>query len=230
MKSKWLFIIVLAISNSFAAVGRALASTEPSTDSTRISSEAVAQTIDISGQPIEGGPDARVVIVEFFDYQCPACGRQARDILPEIRSNYIDAGVVSYVYMDFPLESIHPLALQAAEAAGCAADQGKFLEMHDLLFSRQNALREDNLYDYADSLLPDISAFQDCMVTNKQAESVANDVALGRSVGARRTPSIFLTVRDAEHPERVTVVKMIEGVTSYSIFSRQVDRVLAEVP
>ena len=167
------------------------------------------QTIDISGQPIQGTPEANVVIVEFFDYQCPACGRQARDILPELRKNYIETGKIAYVYMDFPLETIHPLAFQAAEAAACAGDQGKYLEMHSTLFTNQGRLREHDLYDHAESLGLDISASQDCMVPPAHADGIRSDIALGESLGARRTPSIFLTVRDADNPERVTVSKLV---------------------
>lgn len=184
--------------------------------------------INIAGRQIEGNPEAVVVIVEFADFQCPACGRQARDILPEVRTNYIEAGTVAYVYMNLPLPQVHPLAFRAAEAGNCAAEQGHFWEMHDLMFSNQSALREDDLFAYAATLPLDLSAFQDCMVTGKTAAAVQADMDTAAALGARRTPSIFLTVRESDSPDQVRVSQLIVGVSSYSNFKTQLDRVLAE--
>ena len=91
---------------------------------------------DITGAPVEGNPDARVVIVEFSDFQCAFCQRWYNDTLPGIRDLIGD--VVAIAFLHFPITQIHPNAAIAHAAAQCAAEQDKFREMHDLLFEQQD--------------------------------------------------------------------------------------------
>ncbi|PYR49461.1 MAG: hypothetical protein DMF95_12325 [Acidobacteria bacterium] len=88
---------------------------------------------------IKGNVTARVALVEFSDYECPFCGRYATQSFPEVEREYIDTGKIQYAFIDFPLESIHPQAVKAAEAALCAGDQGIYWDMHDRLMRNQNA-------------------------------------------------------------------------------------------
>jgi protein-disulfide isomerase/outer membrane murein-binding lipoprotein Lpp len=90
---------------------------------------------DASGAPIEGDPDAAVVILEFSDFECPFCQRWYQETLPDIRAQIGDD--VAIAFLHFPLTQIHPNAASAHAAAECAGEQGKFWEMHDLLFERQ---------------------------------------------------------------------------------------------
>jgi len=87
--------------------------------------------IDIGNAPVRGDKDAKVIIVEFSDFQCPFCAR-AHPTMQQVLKEY--AGKVKLVYKHFPLISIHPMAEKAAEASECAKDQGKFWEFHDKLF------------------------------------------------------------------------------------------------
>ena len=87
----------------------------------------------IDDDAFKGDANAPVTIIEWSDYECPFCGRFYRDTLGLIESAYIDTGKVKFVYRDFPL-SFHPNAQKAAEAAECAGEQGKYFDMHDLLF------------------------------------------------------------------------------------------------
>ncbi len=91
--------------------------------------------IDLGNSPVLGDANAKVTIVEFSDFQCPFCERFFSGTFPEIKSQYIDKGLVKLVYKEFPLISIHPYAQKLAEASLCAAKQGKFWEMHDKLFA-----------------------------------------------------------------------------------------------
>lgn len=91
---------------------------------------------DASGAPIEGSPDAPVLIVEFSDFQCPFCLRWYVDTFPEIRA--LVGEDVAITFLHFPLTRIHANAAMAHAAAECAGNQGKFWEMHDLLFERQS--------------------------------------------------------------------------------------------
>lgn len=96
----------------------------------------VVQRPDITGVPIEGNPDARVMIVEFSDFQCPFCKRWFDETLPQLRGLIGDDVALAFVH--FPLTQIHPNAPAAHVAAECAGEQGKFWEMHDLLFEQQD--------------------------------------------------------------------------------------------
>jgi len=92
--------------------------------------------ISIDDDAILGDPNAPVTIIEFSDFECPFCQRFFSETLSQIQKEYIDTGKARLVYRDFPL-SFHPGAQPAAEAAECAKAQGKFWEMHDLIFSKQ---------------------------------------------------------------------------------------------
>ncbi len=99
--------------------------------------KAQAIEIDTAGLPYKGGKDAKVTVVEFSDFQCPYCARVTA-IVKQIEEKYGDK--VKVVFKQFPLESIHPNARPAAEAAMAAHEQGKFWQMHDKLFANQQAL------------------------------------------------------------------------------------------
>jgi protein-disulfide isomerase len=107
-----------------------------------------------------GSSDAPVTIVEFTDYQCPFCRRFESTTFSEIRKKYIDTGKVRFVVRDFPLAEMHPDAMQAAEAAHCAGDQGQFWPMHDALFSDSNKLGKSGLIDSAENLKLDMEVFR----------------------------------------------------------------------
>ncbi|MEK7497584.1 MAG: thioredoxin domain-containing protein [Patescibacteria group bacterium] len=90
--------------------------------------------VNIGDSSSKGDSNAKVVLVEFSDFQCPFCARFYSETLGQIQKDYIDTGKVRLVYKHFPLISIHPNAQKAGEASECANEQGKFWEMHDALF------------------------------------------------------------------------------------------------
>lgn len=108
--------------------------------------------VSIDDDPVLGRADAPVTLLEFSDYQCPFCARFFRDTLPTLKAEYIDTGKVRYVFRDFPIDQLHPYARKAAEAANCAGDQGRYWEMHDLLFENQSAMQVERLKAYAKGL------------------------------------------------------------------------------
>jgi protein-disulfide isomerase len=95
----------------------------------------VEQPVDVSDATIEGNPQAKVMIAEFSDFQCPFCQRWNQQNLERIRTRLGDD--VAMAFLHFPITQIHPNAGNASVAAICAGEQGKFWEMHDLLFARQ---------------------------------------------------------------------------------------------
>jgi protein-disulfide isomerase len=144
------------------------------------------------GHPSHGSADAPVTIVEFSDFECPYCQGMLGTI-KNVQEAYGEK--VRLVYRQFPLNSIHPNAQKAAEASLCAKDQGKFWEMHDLMFEDQRGLSVEALTKKAVSLELDGSTFERCLTSNKYAEQVKQDVMDGTVVGVTGTPAIFINGR-----------------------------------
>ncbi|MDA2934697.1 thioredoxin domain-containing protein [Acidobacteria bacterium AH-259-D05] len=144
------------------------------------------------GHPSTGAVDAPVTIVEFSDFECPYC-LGLFGTLKTLKQDYGEK--VRLVFRQFPLNRIHPHAQKAAEASLCAADQGKFWEMHDLMFEDQSSLKVADLEAKAKSLGVDSDVFENCLSSGKYAERVRQDVAEGTAVGVTGTPAMFINGR-----------------------------------
>ncbi len=142
-----------------------------------------------SDDPFKGPGSAKVTLVEFSDFQCPACGA-AYPTLKTLSGEYSDR--VKFVYRDFPLTQIHPYAQKAAEAANCALEQEKFWEYHDMLFENQESLQVAQLKQYAVSLGLDAEQFNSCLDSAKYANEVASDQSDGIRFGVNGTPTFFI--------------------------------------
>jgi protein-disulfide isomerase len=138
--------------------------------------------------PARGPANAAVTIVEFSDFECPFCMR-LQNSLEQVVKKYGDQ--VRLVYRQFPL-SFHPHAQQAAEASLCANDQGKFWAMHDAMFADQKGLGIDELKKKAATLGLNAKAFEDCLDSNKHADSIASDTEDGKALGVTGTPTVFI--------------------------------------
>jgi protein-disulfide isomerase len=180
--------------------------------------------LTLDGDPVKGDRNARLVLVEFTDYQCPFCGRHVRDTLPQLEADYIKTGKLRYVTREFPLESIHPQAFKASEAALCAGDQGKYWEMHDRLFSNQRALGTDQLGAHAQALGLDEAKFTQCLGGGAKAAKVRRDLAEGAKAGVTGTPAFFLGVADGA---TVKVMRVIKGAQPVASFKEAIDSALA---
>lgn len=141
--------------------------------------------------PALGPASAAVEIIEFSDFQCPFC-LSAAPTLKQIRAAFGDR--VRIVYRDLPL-SIHPNAFQAAEAAQCARDQGKFWEYHDKLFANQKGLDAPRLKQYADELGLNRAAFDACVDGRKMKPVVEQDMKAAAQYGVESTPVFFVNGR-----------------------------------
>lgn len=148
--------------------------------------------VNAAGRPSQGPATAPVTLVLFSDFQCPYC-KGMRDTLHEITKNY--GKKVRLVFRQFPLTSIHPLAQKAAEASLCAASQGRFWEMHDLLFEDQAHLSEKDLKQKARQLGLDVSAFDKCLDGNSFAAQVREDIRAGAAAGTDGTPALYVNGR-----------------------------------
>jgi protein-disulfide isomerase len=182
-------------------------------------------TLSVGGGRALGNADAPVTIIEFSDYQCPFCRRHAMATLPELKKEYVDSGKVRYVYRDLPLDSVHPQARKAAEAAHCAGDQGKFWEMHDVLFAKQRQLMLDHLKEHATALGLDRAAFDACLDHGKYAKTVSEDEMAGRAVAAAKTPTFFIgRTRTDGTIESVRIL----GAQPLATFRRVIDQLLED--
>lgn len=146
--------------------------------------------VEISGEPSVGPDDAVVTIVEFGDLQCPFCKTFAENTLPQILSTYPDT--VKFVFKDFPLTAIHPLAQKASIAAECAFSQDKFWEMHDLIYANQDTLEEASFASFSAQLSLDTTAFLDCYNNESPLFEIDQDYAEGQNLGVNGTPTFFI--------------------------------------
>ena len=144
---------------------------------------------DNENSPVLGNDDAPVTLVEFSDFQCPFCGRFF-STLKRVEQQFGDT--VRIVYRQYPIPSLHPNAQKAAEASLCANEQGKFWQMHDLMFQDQSNLLIKDLKDKASSLGLDRQRFDACLESGRYVEQIQKDQAEGSRVGVTGTPAIFV--------------------------------------
>jgi protein-disulfide isomerase len=153
-------------------------------------------------------------IIEYSDYQCPFCGR-VEPTVEQIRQNYGDK--VQIVYKNYPLESIHPYALNAAIAAECARNQGedKFWQYHDKLFQNQQALDVPQLKQYAADLGLNTGKFNTCLDNKETEPRVRADMQEAQAKGVSGTPSFW--IKD----------ELVVGAQPYAVFQQKIDDKLA---
>jgi protein-disulfide isomerase len=147
-------------------------------------------TVPVTTQDhIQGSPDAPVTLVEYGDYECPFCGEAYYEV-KKLQQDFRDG--LRFVFRNFPLSQIHPHALGAAYSAEAAAFQGKFWEMHDLLFTHQDALEDQELVRYAYLLKLDVGRFIEDRESEKVEQKVQSDFWSGIRSGVNGTPTFFI--------------------------------------
>jgi protein-disulfide isomerase len=153
---------------------------------------------------IQGPVDAPATLVEYGDFQCPYCGK-AYPIVKEVRARMGDR--LCFVFRNFPITTSHQYAEQAAEAAEAAAAQGKFWEMHDVLFENQTRLTDADLRRYADGVGLDLERFDADMARHAYAERVREDFMGGVRSGVNGTPTFY--VNGARHDDAYDVETLV---------------------
>lgn len=145
----------------------------------------------------KGSPNAPVTVYEMADFQCPACRGFALTVLPTLEREFVATGKVRWVFINLPLPSVHRNAIPAAEAAMCAARQGRFWQMHDLLFEHQTEWA--GLAEVAPALVAlgvragaDGATLRACVATRATRTDVEEDARLSARAGARATPSFYI--------------------------------------
>lgn len=172
-----------------------------------------------------GAPEARIVMIEFTDFQCPYCGRFARDTFPEVSRKLIDTGRVRYVVHHLPIEKIHPFAVASANAVECADREGKYWELREKIFNNQDKLTDEDLLRHAESIGLDKRAFRDCMGSGVAPEIKA-DLAIAERLAVRGTPAFF--VGTIEEDGSVRLLGRINGSQPFAAYESAVSALAAK--
>lgn len=176
-----------------------------------------------------GDPNAPIKIEEFSDFQCPYCARFYEETEWQIAQSYVADGTVQFTYRSFG-GFIGPESQAAAEAAYCAGDQNKYWEYHDILFANQTgenvgAYTDRRLQAFAEALLLDMEAFNECFDSNIYADRVQQDYVDGSAAGVTGTPAFLITYTvNGEQKQR-----FIAGAYPFSEFQTQIEEALAEM-
>ena len=169
--------------------------------------EAPVYNITVDDQPVKGNENASVTVVEFTDFQCPACA-QTHPVLDRIANEYGDR--IKLVVRDYPLKQ-HANAFKAAEAAEAAREQGKYWEYATILFSNQSALETSKLKEYATRLGLDRVRFDAALDSGKFTDKVQRDLADGNRFGASGTPTIYVNGREVTNKSYEALKAAIEA-------------------
>jgi len=183
--------IGMLVATVLIIAGGAYFSSRSNTTSTDESAYDLSQLVADSSA--KTGSDApKVTVVEFGDFECPACG-SLHPTMTALRSQY-QGNPVQFVYRHFPLPQ-HQYALVAAQAAVEAQQQGKFWEFHDLMFSNQKNLKREDLEQYAADINLNIDQFKKALDDQVHLPAVQSDIAAAAAVGVKGTPTLFINGR-----------------------------------
>lgn len=166
--------------------------------------------IPVGTSPAKGPDTAKVTIVEFSDYQCPFCS-QAETLVSQVTEAYPKD--VRLVFKQFPLTSIHPQAMPASKAALAAGRQGKFWEMHKLIFENQRALGPEKFTELAESLQLDVPQFQKDMESPEVAAQITREMQEAKAADVTGTPTIFVNGKRLMNRSFDGFKQMIEAST-----------------
>lgn len=157
---------------------------------------------------VRGPGSARLTLVEYGDFECPHCG-QAYGVVKELEEEL--GPQLRVVFRHFPLATMHPHADTAAQAAEAAGEQGKFWEMHDILFENQEALAGENLLEHAQALALDMAEFEEALRDGRHLPRVKEDFISGVRSGVNGTPAFFVNGQrhdgSYEYPELLRALR-----------------------
>ncbi|MDP2776672.1 MAG: thioredoxin domain-containing protein, partial [Anaerolineales bacterium] len=175
------------------------------------------ETVVAQTRHFRGDPNALVTIIEFGDFQCPFCGRHAAIVGPQIDEKYIQSGKVRFGYWNFAF--LGDESTWAAEAAECAADQDKFWEYHDIIYSSQSgenqgAFNKDNLKKFAQELGLDTQAFNECLDSGKYTSLIQADTQASSAMGFQSTPTFLVNGQP------------VIGAQPFEVFQQTIDALL----
>lgn len=171
---------------------------------------------------ITGG--GRVAIVEFADFQCPFCAQYVRGTWPLLRRQFIATNKARYVALNYPLETIHPLALAASEASECAALQGRYWQMRERLYASGDALTPADIMSHVEAIDLDKGQFAACLESDVTLEKIRADQAEAKRLGVTGTPTFFIGVVNVDGD--IELVKRLQGALPSDAFAQELQRML----
>jgi protein-disulfide isomerase len=183
--------------------------------------------IDVTQAHALGADGALVTLVEFSDYECPFCIRHFQQTWPQLKSAYVDTGKVRYVFRDFPVDQLHPASIRGHQAAHCAAEQNKYWELHNRLFSAPGTHTTEALEQRATEAGLDLAAYRSCVESGRTIDAIRKSAGEAIDLGASGTPAFFIGIRDRA-TNQVRVLQAVTGAQPFEVFSRAIDAVLAK--
>ena len=195
-----------------SSVNAVIPTADNSAAQAKLMATVLAQTRHFSGDP-----NAPVTIIEFGDFQCPYCGRFFTQTEPQIDKAYIQNGKARFGFFNFAF--LGQESNWAAEASECAADQNKYWEYHNKLYSgqageNQGAFNKDNLKKFAKDLELDTSAFNECLDSGKYTQLIQDESSMASSIGVRSTPTFLINGQ------------ALVGAQPFEIFQQTIDSLL----
>ena len=182
---------------------------------------------ELGNNPVEGSKSARLIIVQFSDYTCSHCAYHVRDTYPKIYKEYIATGKLQYTVVDYPHPRNLP-AVKAAEAALCAADQGKYWEFHDDIMADQSSIEDlDALAVFVDL---DMDEYKSCMDSHKYSESVNKHIMIASKLKIPSVPGFILAEVNPENPKKVKGICYIRGAKPFDHFQAEIERAILNLP
>jgi protein-disulfide isomerase len=182
------------------------------------------QVVDIGSDWVQGAPNADLHLILYSDFECPVCGRFARELWPSIRKTFVAPGRVALAFRHLANEARHAHALAAAVMAECAGEQGRFWEMHDLIFANQAALDQADLRRHAQLLGLDMKQVDSCLLGTAPAK-VRRQTNEARELEVSGSPTFFVAGRQPDG--RYLVTGKLNGIRSLPEFSRLIESFLS---
>lgn len=175
--------------------------------------------VSVGNLPVMGNKDAKVKVIEFADFQCPFCEQWFKNVEPSIINDYVKTGKIAFYWRDYAF--LGQESNDAANAARCANEQGKFWDFHDYLYNHQGqensgTFSKDNLKKFAADMGLNTDQFNSCIDSDKFSKDVQTDLSDGQKAGVNGTPTVFVN--------GVAIV----GAQPYSAFKSAIDAALAK--
>lgn len=176
--------------------------------------------LEVAGLPTRGSDKAKIFLIEFSDYECPFCARHATGVGEQLKRDFIDTGKIRHAFANNPLP-IHPNSKLLASAAFCSGEQGKYWEMHDVLFATKPK-RNEEILALASGLSLNVTQFQQCLESSKEAaKRIEVDSETAKNLGLRATPAFALGRVNATG--QVEVEKLIIGAVPLKYFQEAIN-------
>ncbi len=204
------------------ATGQQLQPQAQPTQQPQATPQATGGRVDFQGIEFEGSEEAKFVLVEYSDFQCPFCRRFYTETLSQIEQNYVDTGKIRFAYKHFPLDQIHPGARPAAQGFECARDQDLHWEYHDAVFDEQGkqgqgtvSFSSENIKGWAEQIEGlDKDKFNSCLDSGEKNSIVQAHLQEGIANGIGGTPGFLITDSDGN------VLTGLSGAQPYEVFQQ----------